>query len=167
MSVRRRGVDPAPIRQRFDAKWRQDVGVGCWEWTASTRKHGYGQFMVGSKADGTHRPIGAHRAAFEIYRGPIPAGLVLDHLCRNPRCVNPWHLEPVTHEENMRRGVIFEVARARAERTHCANGHLFSQENTRIRTDRPGARRCMACKRAVNVAYRERKNVKGTNHDAA
>lgn len=167
MVARRRGNAPTPLRVRFDAKWRVDVGAGCWEWTASKREHGYGQIMTGSKADGTHRPVGAHRVGFEIYRGPIPQGMVLDHLCRNPSCVNPWHLEPVTHIENMRRGVIFEVAKVRGQRETCASGHPFTTENTGQRSDRLGARRCLACSRRTNVEYRQRKKTKGSKNDAA
>lgn len=84
----------ATLEDRFWAK--VDVRGPCWEWTASTR-YGYGQFMVGN------RSMLAHRFAWQMLVGPIPDGLELDHLCRNPACVSPDHLEPVTHRENMRR----------------------------------------------------------------
>lgn len=69
---------------------------GCWEWTGAKTAAGYGQF--------TRRKEYAHRHAYEDLVGPIPEGLVIDHLCRNPSCVNPDHLEPVTQRENIRRG---------------------------------------------------------------
>src|SRR5260221_14462809 len=72
---------------------------GCWEWQGYTNNHGYGQFRP-TKGDRRF----AHRFSYELFRAPIPTGLVIDHLCRNPRCVNPDHLEPVTERENMLRG---------------------------------------------------------------
>lgn len=70
---------------------------GCVEWVGSTDGHGYGQINY------RRRVLKAYRVSFELARGPVPAGLELDHLCRNPLCINPDHLEPVTHAENMRR----------------------------------------------------------------
>ena len=71
---------------------------GCWIWTGQTTIAGYGQFTRNRKT------IYAHRAMYESEVGPIPEGLVIDHLCRTPSCVNPAHLEPVTNAENVRRG---------------------------------------------------------------
>ena len=85
----------APWRERFEAKIeRTDT---CWIWRGTILKIGYGSCSY------RHRATYAHRIAYEIYVGPIPRGLELDHLCRVTRCVNPAHLEPVTHAENMRR----------------------------------------------------------------
>lgn len=72
----------------------------CWLWEGAADAIGYGKFNPGA------RLIGAHRYSYQSMVGAIPAGLYLDHLCRNPRCVNPDHLEPVTHAENVRRGAI-------------------------------------------------------------
>jgi hypothetical protein len=69
----------------------------CWLWTNRHGAGGYGQFWVGKD---THL---AHRWAYEFLRAPIPYGLKLDHLCSTPACVNPWHMEPVTQRENLRR----------------------------------------------------------------
>src|SRR5262245_2571494 len=80
--------------------WAQVVVTqdGCWLWTGGTTSAGYGRFEYG---DGKQP---AHRIAYEALVGPIPDGLELDNVCRNPRCVRPDHLEPVTHLENMLRG---------------------------------------------------------------
>lgn len=72
---------------------------GCWVWE-KPNANGYGKV----RHEGKVRQ--AHRVSFEIHRGPVPSGLTLDHLCRNRACVNPWHLEPVTHQENCRRGAL-------------------------------------------------------------
>lgn len=79
----------------------------------------------------------AHRLAYEIIRGHIPHGLTLDHLCRNRACCNPWHLEPVTHQENCQRG--------KALVTHCPHGHAYTTDNTRYYQ---GRRFCISCAKA-------------------
>lgn len=86
------------LKQRFDAKWEADPETGCWMWTASLKRTGYGQIRVYGHY------TRAHRAAYELYVGPIPEGMHIDHLCRTKACVNPAHLEPVSQAENTRRG---------------------------------------------------------------
>lgn len=123
------------LPDRFTAKVRV-AESGCWEWTAAHHpKQGYGWF----KTNG--RMVVAHRFAYEALVGPIPEGLVIDHLCRNPRCVNPSHLEPVTTAENVRRG-----RHPGREKTHCPHGHPYDAENTRYTKE--GHRQCRACYRA-------------------
>lgn len=143
--------NPVPIGKRLLAKFL--VGDGCWEWTASMNRLGYGQ--IWSMA--ARRPIPAHRAVYELLVGPIPEGLHIDHLCRNPSCVRPDHLEPVVQAENTRRGMAGEVHRAQcALQTRCKWGHEFTPENTYMGQNANGNPRrvCRACR-----AARERKRL--------
>ena len=123
---------------------------GCWLWTSSRRTNGYGEMA----AWGKNRL--AHRVMYELLIGPIPDGLVLDHLCRTPACVNPDHLEAVTERENILRGS--GAAAANARKTHCIHGHEFTEENTkrfRMPNGRLG-RACRTCIRADDRARRAR-----------
>jgi len=121
----------------------QSGGRGCWIWRGSRFK-GYGCFSIGK------RRTFAHRWAYEHWCGPIPAGLVIDHLCRVPACVNPMHLEPVTGAENISRGHHWYRSR-----THCPRGHPYDAANTyRWR----GGRYCIACSRVRSrLAQRRRR----------
>jgi hypothetical protein len=129
---------------RFWPKVNKDAPNGCWEWTAFLLRGGYGQFVF---RDGSTKLIRSHRFAYELLVGPIPDGLVLDHLGRNRACVNPDHLEPVTNAENIARG-------SRATQTHCKRGHELSPENLLATTK---YRRCRICNALHQIrAHRER-----------
>ena len=121
------------LLERFISKVR--FGAGCWEWTAG-KSYGYGQFAVRRG----HNQA-AHRFAYELWVGPIPEGLVLDHLCRNTACVRPSHLEPVTQRTNVLRGETLPAAQVL--RTHCPAGHPYDAANTYRRAT--GIRQCRAC----------------------
>ena len=110
------------IAERFLDKISPEPNSGCWLWDASLDGKGYGQFMV--PQDGVRKLKRAHRISYEMYKGPIPEGLDLDHLCRVPSCVNPDHLEPVTRGENLRRGNMRENNGLMAK-AHCPNGHEY------------------------------------------
>lgn len=130
-----------------------DTEGPCWLWRRKPRRDGYGGVKVAG------RQMYAHRAVRELLVGNVPDGLELDHLCRNQICVNPDHLEPVTHAENMRRS-IYNVGPAHASpkhngnRTHCIHGHLFDEANTY----RVGGRRfCRVCNRLAVKRYKRGK----------
>lgn len=130
------------IPDRFWAKVSADPS-GCWIWTAG-KVRGYGKWMVSG------RHWRAHRYAWEALVGPIQAGLELDHLCRVIACVNPAHIEPVTHKENLRRS-----RRANAIGLPCAAGRHFLRTEADVYV-RPagkakGTRHCRQC-RADGIA---------------
>lgn len=99
-SRKRRGFVRPTAAERFWAKVQQADPFECWLWTGAKDRGGYGKF---SRAGRGVSAAMAHRWSYEHLIGEIPAGLQLDHLCRTPACVNPWHLEPVTREENLAR----------------------------------------------------------------
>ena len=104
---------------------RVDKTDSCWVWTGTRTgaQHDYGRFYLGNG-----KRIYAHRFSYELHVGPIPEGLQLDHLCRNPPCVNPNHLEVVTSRENTVRGTSPSAKAAR--QTRCINGHDYNEANT-------------------------------------
>jgi hypothetical protein len=134
--------------------WTKVDAVGpCWAWTGGRSGGRYGMY----------RRQYAHRIAYEQLVGPIPDGLELDHLCRNTLCVNPDHLEPVTHAENTRRG--FGPAGMAARRTHCPHGHPYDAANTYVRAT--GGRRCRICSLASSrEEYRKRRGVTNEEVDS-
>lgn len=120
----------------------RDPETGCWIWAGATNGVGYGVFFLRGQR---HY---AHRFTYSQVAGPIPAGLVIDHLCRTTLCCNPEHLEAVTQAENVRRSPLIGA------KTHCKAGHAFDDENTYITP--AGARCCRACRRCRQVDRRRR-----------
>lgn len=134
---------------------------GCWLWTGKLFRNGYSQIAM-RQENGKFKGKLAHRISYRCYVGEIPAGLVLDHLCRVPRCVNPDHLEAVTQSVNNKRGLTGKTrkpvtAERYALRTCCIRGHPFTMENT-YRT-KVGARCCKTCQRLWQQKFRQRAKV--------
>lgn len=139
---------------RFNAKLRINGG-GCWEWTGA-KNRGYGTTVY----DGRQRSC--HHMTYTLLVGEIPKGLQIDHLCRNPACCNPAHLEPVTASENCKRGTHGQKCKERgAEITHCPQGHEYIGDNLYVKPN--GRRECRACVRESGRRYRERIGRTGKN----
>ena len=138
----------AATQERFWKKVKFSPG-DCWFWTAALSR-GYGSFAIGSQRDGTRRKMLAHRYSYEVSIGPIPDGLILDHLCRTPNCVHPLHVEPTTYKINLDgnwlRHSLLAAAKKRAQ-THCNRGHEFDTQNTYHVPKRANGRRCKECAR--------------------
>lgn len=149
-------------KDRFDKKWTREslnnvrTATACWRWKASFFiKGGYGLFRFDGRAQY------AHRVAWVLYRNdPLPpfkhGGLQCDHLCRNRWCVNPFHLELVSSRENTHRGK--GQAALNALKTHCLQGHPFSETNTYRWNN---IRSCRICKIAHRTKYNEKKRHHG------
>ena len=127
--------------------WKVNKTNDCWLWEGALTDKGRGTTGIGG---GITRP--AHRVAYELMIGPIPEGLEIDHLCRVPRCVNPSHLEPVTHAENIRRG-------PKPKQDECKRGHPISGYNEFILAEGRG-RRCRKCSNLLTQrSYWKKKGV--------
>jgi len=109
----------------------------CWEWKGGLQGPRYGSFWFNGKQ------IRAHRFAYELFKGEIPNGLQIDHLCRNRACVNPEHLEIVSCKENVLRGI--GVCAKNSKKTHCPRGHELKEDNLDKHHLRIGQRTCKTC----------------------
>lgn len=155
------GVPRGSLEERL---WRfisPEPNSGCWLWVgavAGSNTHRYGVMWFPEHKNNTP----AHRVSYMLAKGEIPEGYDIDHLCRNTYCVNPDHLEAVTHKENMARGVQFDIGSIQRSITHCPQGHEYTTENTYV--CKRGKRYCRSCQRAYwssekrRDAYRRRKS---------
>lgn len=131
-------VEPQEKFEKFIAA-RIDFGGPCWEWTGATDpRSGYGQ-VLRRLSSGGRRTATAHRWMYEVLVADVPADRVVDHLCRNRRCVNPDHLEPVSYRENIMRGALGIAGRPK--KTHCLRGHPRTPEN--VATPSRNCKECM------------------------
>ena len=128
------------LHRRLAARLVSDPETGCINWTGALSRDGYGLIKEGGRGSTN---LGTHRLAYEIANGAVPAGLVLDHLCRNRRCCNPEHMEIVTRRENTLRGE--SPAARHAKQTQCKRDHAFTPDNTYVTPN--GRRNCRACRR--------------------
>lgn len=136
---------PSWVRKINVARVQDLVPGECWLWTGSNVK-GYGRVTI------AHKGRSLHRVVYERMVGPIPDGLHIDHLCRQPPCCNPAHLEPVTPLVNVRRGV------GHGSETHCPQGHDYSGDNLIVAEKAKGGPRriCRLCRDENMRKFRER-----------
>ena len=134
------------LKSKIEERYRVSK-TGCWEWTRSKIPAGYGK-MKAKKST-----WGVHRLYYQLVNGPVDSSLVISHLCDNPPCINPSHLEATTQWENNARGS--GVSAQNLRKTHCKHGHEYTSENTRVRISKNHPRRtCRTCDLAQD---RERK----------
>lgn len=149
---RSRRVRGRPVRRlatRTDRRSTHHPDFGwCWLWLGDSVKGGYGRVRHGG------RNVLAHRWAYELLVGQIPDGMTLDHLCRNPACVRPSHLEAVTMLENSLRAPT-SVTATNTAKTRCPKGHPYDESNTYRMPS--GGRDCRACINERSARYRARR----------
>ena len=142
------------LNERFIQRIRLVDGpleTQCWMWTARLDDCGYGWFSC------KHKNHKAHKYAYEAVLGSVPCGQELDHLCRNRACANPFHVEPVTHTENVARGIAGLWQR---QKTHCSKGHPFDAQNTYVYTEGVYQKRgCLICRRARSMVVNTRRKL--------
>lgn len=133
--------EKANAQRRF---WRRvEKTSTCWFWMGGKHQKGYGQFLLTWHPKAT---IPAHAFSYQLFKGPIPEGYEIDHLCRTPQCVNPDHLEAVPHRINSLRGL---AGLKDSIKTHCPKGHPYSGANLYVNPK--GHRVCRTCKKASYV----------------
>jgi hypothetical protein len=128
---------------------------GCWMWTGYRQNNGYGAIRIGGR---TGRSVLAHRFVFEFFRYPIPAGFEIHHRCRNRGCVNPFHLQAVTHRDNLLKDDTLAARHAAAQ--FCPHWHKYDTANTIM--SKTGSRKCRTCQKKwhSNWASRNRRKSK-------
>ena len=138
-----------PQEERFSRRFIVSGENDCWDWTGSLSSGGYGELTWNGKL------TRAHVVSYLLHKGDVPEGLEIDHLCENRACVNPAHLEAVTHQINVARGSV------KKRLTHCKRGHALDGDNVAWRKTQ-NTRYCIACnrERATRVYDRIRKGVR-------
>lgn len=142
------------LPEKYQQRIRINESTNCWEWIGAMRADGYGMAWVIEQK----KQLRAHRVVYELLVHKIDGKKVIDHLCRNKRCVNPSHLEEVTSKENTLRGVSTVVSKNK--QTHCVHGHELSGTNLYIHKQR-GTRHCRQCSKELSALRREGKRNTG------
>jgi len=141
------------IIEKFNARISPEPMSGCWLWTGLINSSGYGWIKINDiKKYGKHGTYKlAHRISYELFKGVIPEGLEIDHLCRVRSCVNPDHLEAVTHVENCYRT---------PRKSHCKQGHPLDEKNTLLANYHGwNIRRCKTCLKLRMRIYRSKRKI--------
>ncbi len=136
------------LEQQIEKWTYKDPNSGCWIWLGHISVQGYGKIR-------TEKFVGqrlAHRVIYQFYKGHVPKELTIDHLCRVRCCVNPFHMEPVTHLENMKRAIFVPEKK---HKTICPKGHALTEDNLLINDK--GHRRCRLCRILQQRAIRKRR----------
>ncbi len=144
------------MEERFSQYVIPVTESGCWLWTGGLVRHGYGAFHLQK-----NRKVHAHRFAYQLWKGPLDRTMDVDHLCKVKCCVNPDHLEMVTHRENVLRGNARAAHQAR--QTHCKNGHPLNGNNLIMRG--LYRRNCRTCGNAARLAYYHSHRASSRRHE--
>lgn len=134
-------------KNRFVKKLKLDPKSGCLEWQSTLKSNGYGEFKYTASVN-VYKKAVAHKVYYTHIKGEIKDGMVLDHKCRNRKCVNPDHLRVVDRKTNCMENSISPVA-LNAKKTHCPKGHEYTQENTYHY--RGKSRMCIRCRKEYYV----------------
>lgn len=135
------------LHEKLQARLIPEPNTGCWLWLGAMTTEGYGHICFEG------RKIPVHRASYEVYVGPIPNGLHIDHICRVRCCANPTHLRPLTSRENVLCGIGPSAHNHR--KSSCIHGHPFTAENTHV--NKVGTRICKTCRLAYLRAWKEKR----------
>jgi len=145
-------LEPPIWQMRFEQKISPEPNSGCWIWAGASNRLGYGRFNINQKIEY------AHRLSWQLHKGEIPTDKQIDHLCRVRLCVNPDHMEVVSHRTNSLRGM--GVGGINSRKTHCKNGHELSGANLKLTLGdmyRCQHRRCVQCAKAYENKRNERR----------
>lgn len=138
------------LLDRLLPKVQHDPETGCLVWVAARSVEGYGRVSVEGRSQL------AHRVVWELYVGPIPEGMTIDHLCNRPSCVNIAHLRVASQRENILAPHSATLARRNSLVTECPQGHPYDEQNTN--RNRPERRDCRACGRAATRRWRDKRS---------
>lgn len=148
------------LSTELECFWNKIKKDDCWVWLGAKKtgriRKGKTQYYSACSFRGKNEYV--HRIFYRAYKGEIADGLEIDHTCRNTLCVNPDHLEAVTHSENVQRGTAWhKIAKTEKDKTHCPQGHEYTKENTYMHKNQ---RHCKTCGRIRAREYQARKRAK-------
>lgn len=144
------GFDLQRIRDYMENYIQYEPNTGCSLWIGDNVKGGYGRICINRKK------LLAHRVMYYLYKGDIPKSMTIDHVCNNPFCVNPIHLQAISMKDNTMRGSSF--SKINSLKTHCPQHHEYDEKNTfKYKDGRRGCRACMN-KKSLDNYYKKKYN---------